>query len=78
MVFLITCKHEDDPIKETKAQEWSQDFPNYNHMEAICCHGNLSSDPIWPKTLCSLSPTPMVLQLKFDINRPIGFGDILV
>ena len=25
-------------------------FPNYNPMGAICCHGNQSSDPIWPKT----------------------------
>ena len=26
--------------------EWSQDFPQYNPMGAICCHGNQSSDPI--------------------------------
>ena len=25
-------------------------------MGAIRCHGNQSSDPIWPKTLCSQSP----------------------
>ena len=30
--------------------EWSQDFPHYNPMGAICCHGNQSSDPILPKT----------------------------
>ena len=29
-----------------KALEWSQDFPNYNPMGAIRCHGNQSSDPI--------------------------------
>ena len=29
--------------------EWSQGFPHYNPMAAICCHGNQSSDPIWPK-----------------------------
>ena len=33
-----------------KEQEWSQDFPHYNPMGAICCHGNQSSDPILPKT----------------------------
>ena len=33
-----------------KEQEWSQDFPNYNHKGAISCHGNQSSDPILPKT----------------------------
>ena len=29
-----------------KKLEWSQDFPHYNPMGAICCHGNQSSDPI--------------------------------
>ena len=29
-----------------KELEWSQDFPHYNSMGAICCHGNQSSDPI--------------------------------
>ena len=29
-----------------KELEWSQDYPYYNPMGAICCHGNQSSDPI--------------------------------
>ena len=29
-----------------KELEWSQGFPHYNTMGAICCHGNQSSDPI--------------------------------
>ena len=29
-----------------KELEWSQDYPHYNPMGAICCHGNQSSDPI--------------------------------
>ena len=33
-----------------KELEWSQDFPHYKPMGAICCHGNQSSDPILPKT----------------------------
>ena len=33
-----------------KELEWSQDFPHYNPMRAICCHGNQCSDPILPKT----------------------------
>ena len=28
----------------------SQDFPHYNPMGAIRCHGHQSSDPIWSKT----------------------------
>ena len=41
-------------IKKNKSKmkelECSQDFPHYNPMGAICCHGNQSSDPILPKT----------------------------
>ena len=33
-----------------KALECKQDCPHYNPMGAIGCHGNQSSDPIWPKT----------------------------
>ena len=61
-----------------KKLEWSQGFPNYNPMGAICCHGNKSSDPIRPKTLCSQPLTPMMLQMKFDYDRPAGLGDIHV
>ena len=39
-------------IKKNKSKmkelEWSQDFPHYNSMGDICCHGNQSSDPILP------------------------------
>ena len=41
-------------IKKNQSQikelEWSQGFLHYNPMGAICCHGNQSSYPIWPKT----------------------------
>ena len=30
--------------------EWTQHFPHYNPMGAICCHGNQSSNPTWSKT----------------------------
>ena len=33
-----------------KLIEWPQHFTNYNSMGAICCHGNQSFDPTWPKT----------------------------
>ena len=33
-----------------KALEWTQHFPHYNPIGAICCHGNQSSDPTWSKT----------------------------
>ena len=43
MDVLVTCKNKEDPIK-MKPLEWSQDFPHYNPMGAICCHRNQSSD----------------------------------
>ena len=61
-----------------KELEWSQDFPHYNPMGAICCHGNQSSAPIWPKTKCSQSPNPMMLLMKFDNDWPAGLRDIHV
>ena len=33
-----------------KALEWTQNYPHYNPMGAICCHGNQSSNPTWSKT----------------------------
>ena len=65
MDVLITCKNKEDPIKNESTRVVTR-FSLYNTMGAICCHGNQSSDPIWPKTLCSLFRTPMMLQLKFD------------
>ena len=52
----------------SKATEkrWKHRFPHYKSMGAFCCHGNQSFDPICPKTSCSLSPTPVMLHIKFD------------
>ena len=52
--------------------EWSQNFPNYNPIEAICCLENQSSDPILPKTYCSLSYIPMMLQIQFHCKCPLA------
>ena len=59
-------------------KKWRHRFLHYNPMRAFCCHGNQSPDPIWPKTLCSQSPTPMMLLIKFGCDQPIGLGDIHV
>ena len=66
-VFLLPASMKKIRSK-MKALEWSQAFSHYNSMGAICCHGNQSSNPIWPKTYCSFSPTPVMLQIKFDYN----------
>ena len=64
----------------SKATEkrWRHHFPHYKSMGAFCCHGNQSFDPICPKTLCSLSLTPMMLHIKYDQDWPTGIRDIQV
>ena len=47
-------------------------------MGAFCCHGHQSFDPISLKTLCSLSPSPVMLHIKFDQDWPTGLRDIQV
>ena len=64
IVILVTCKFEEDPIK-MKTLGCSQHFPYYKPIGAIRCHGNQSSNPIWPKTKCSLFLARMMLQIKF-------------
>ena len=51
---------------KTTEKRWRHHFPHYNSMGAFCCHRNQSFDPICPKTLCSLSLTPMMLHIKYD------------
>ena len=53
MDVLVTCKYEEDPIKYEGARLFTTFpllYPYYIPMDAIRCHGNQSSDPIWPKT----------------------------
>ena len=59
-------------------KRWRYCFPHYKSMGAFCCHGNQSFDPICPKTLCSLSPTPVMLHIKFYQVWPTGLRDIQV
>ena len=47
-------------------------------MGAIGCHGNRNFDPICANTLCSLSPTPVMLYIKFDQDWPTCLRDIWV
>ena len=77
MVYLLLARMKRMQSKMATL-ECSQDFPNYNLIGPICCHKNQSSDPIWSKTLCSLLPHPMMLQMKFNFNRPVGLRDVCV
>ena len=65
-------------LSKMKELECSQDFPYNICMGAICFHGNQGSDGIWPKTLCSLSATPMMVKVIFDFDWPAGLIDIHV
>ena len=64
----------------SKATEkrWRHHFPHYKSMGAFCCHRHQSFDPICLKTLCSLSPSPVMLHIKFDQDWPTGLRDIQV
>ena len=77
MHVLITCKYKRIGSKTTE-KRWRHRFPHYKSMGAFCCHGNQRFDPIHPKTLCSLSPTPVMLHIKFDQDWATGFRDIQV
>ena len=50
----------------------SSHFPHYYPIGAIRCHGNQSSNPIRHKTLYSIFPTSMMLQMKFCCDWPFG------
>ena len=63
---------------KTTEKRWRHRFSHYKSMGAFCCHGKQSFDLICPKTLCSLSPTPVMLHIKFDLGWPAGFRDIQV
>ena len=64
----------------SKATEkrWRHHFPHYKSLGAFCCHGHQSFDPICLKTLCILSPPPVMLHIKFDQYWPTGLRDIQV
>ena len=57
---------------KTAEKRWRHHFPHYKLMGAFSCHGNQSFDPICPKTSCSLSPTPIMLHIKFDQDWPLN------
>ena len=74
MVGLVTCKNEVDPSK-MKALEWSQDFPHNNRMETICLPWKPEFWSDLVQNLLQSIPTPMMLQIKFDLDRTAGLRD---
>ena len=49
-------------VSKATEKRWRHCFPHYKSMGAFCCHGNQSFDPICSKTLCSLTPIPLMLH----------------
>ena len=46
-------------------------------LGALCCHGNQSTNPISPKTLCTLFPYLLIICMNFDYNWLTDFRNIL-
>ena len=63
---------------KTTEKRWIHRFPHYKLVGAFCCRGNQNFDSTCPKILHSLSPTPVMLDIKFDQGWPTGFRDIQV
>ena len=61
MVVYITFIIKDDPIKTEGAFQCSQHFLYYNPTEAICCHGNNSSDFDLTQNLMQPIPFPRTM-----------------
>ena len=75
MHFLVTCKYKKDRIKSNR-EKVKTPFPHYKSIGAFCCHGHQIFDPICLKSICSLSPPPVILHIKFNRDWPTGLRDI--
>ena len=71
MDVLVTCKNELDPIKNGGAKMLTRFSPSVAMETRVLIQSG-------SKTLCSLSPTQIMLQMKFDFNWPAGLRDIHV
>ena len=74
MHVLVTCKYKKDQIKNSR-EKVEHRFPHYKSMGlsvAMETRVLIQSAPI------SLSPTPVMLHIKFHQDWPTGFRDIQV
>ena len=55
-----------------------QYFPHYKSMGAFGCRGNLSFEPVCPKSLSCLSSIQLMLYIKFDRDWSTDLRDIQV
>ena len=66
------------PKFDATEKRWKHHFTHYKSMGAFCCHGHQNFNPNCLQTLCSLSPPPLMLYIKFDQVLPTGLRDIQV
>ena len=71
MYVIVTYKYKKDPIKNSRENLMTPFFPIITLWE-------YPLPEFWSDLHQNLSPTPVMLQIKFDCNRPAGLGDIHV
>ena len=76
MHVLNTCKYKKDQIKSDREKVAKPFSPLCQWGLSVAM--DTSFDPIFLKTLCSLSPPPVMLHIKFDQDWPTGLRDIQV
>ena len=76
-ILLVTCKYRKDHIKNKTRNGGDIVFPIISQWGLFVAM-ETSFNPICPKTLCSLSPTPVMLHIKSDQDWPTDFKDIQV
>ena len=77
MVVLVTCKNKEDSIKKMEELECAKDFPIISLWELSVAMETRVLIRSRPKPYAAF-PRPMMLQMKFDFNRPAGLRDIRV
>ena len=69
MDVLITCKYEEDPIKNEDAR-WTQHFPHYNSMVAMETSGH-----IWPNFELIQALIHVLITCKYEKNPIKNSGE---
>ena len=77
MHVLVTCKYKKDRIKNKQGGYIV--FPIISHWGlSVAMETRVLFQSAQNQTLCSLSPTPVMLHIKFDRDWPTGFRDIQI
>ena len=75
---LVTCKYEEDPIKNEGDRVVTTFSPIITLWELSVAMDTRVPIRSGPKPNVAFSPTPMMVQIKFRYDWPTGCGDIRV